>query len=82
MIRFIKWFFTKNEKPSMEEYVDIHSQLEELNDNYVRLLFEVRRLEEENTETNNVIRELMKSLEGVDARIDILASEWKREQNV
>lgn len=66
----------------MEEYVDIHSQLEELNDNYVRLLFEVRRLEEENTETNNVIRELMKSLEGVDARIDILASEWKQEQNV
>lgn len=47
----------------------------ELEQKYNSLLFDVRRLEEENIETTNTLYELMNSIDAVEARIDILASE-------
>jgi hypothetical protein len=35
----------------------------------------VQKLEEENIETTNVLYEIMNSMNGIDERIDILASE-------
>lgn len=50
-----------------------HQKLEELEEKYNGLLLDVKRLEEENIETSNVLYELMNSIEAVDRRIDILA---------
>lgn len=75
MIRkFIKWFITPNEKPIVEE-VDVYSKLIELEEKYNGLLFDVKRLEEENIETSNCLYELSNSIDAVDARIDILTGE-------
>lgn len=75
MIRFIKWFFSKTEKPVFEEPFDVYEKLTELQEKYEGLLQDVRRLEEENIETSNVLYELSNSLDAVDARIDILTVE-------
>lgn len=47
----------------------------ELEEKYNALLLDVKRLEEENIETTNTLYELMNSIDAVEARIDILASE-------
>jgi len=63
------WFFKKwgllQEKSLQEKY-------EVLEEKYNSLLLDVKRLEEENIETSNVLYELMNSLEAIDRRIDIL----------
>ena len=41
----------------------------------VELEMKVQKLEEENIETTNVLYEIMNSMNGIDERIDILASE-------
>jgi hypothetical protein len=75
MIKFIKWFFTETKKPFTEEHVDVYESLIDLQEKYKGLLEDVKRLEEENIETTNVLYELLNSLDAVDARIDILVTE-------
>ena len=72
MIRkFIKWFIRPSSKPIVED-VDVYSKLFELEEKYKSLLLDVKRLEEENIETSNLLYELGNSIDAVDARIDIL----------
>jgi hypothetical protein len=47
---------------------DVYKRLAELE-------MKVQKLEEENIETTNVLYEIMNSMNGIDERIDILASE-------
>lgn len=75
MIKFIKWFFTESKTPLIEEHVDVYETLIDLQEKYKGLLEDVKRLEEENIETTNVLYELINSLDAVDARIDILSAE-------
>jgi hypothetical protein len=51
--------------------------LAELEEKYLCLLIDVKRLEEENIETTNTLYEVMNSVEAVDARIDILVEHCK-----
>jgi hypothetical protein len=63
------WFFKKwgiPEEGSIEDRYDL------LEKKYSDLLLDVKRLEEENIETSNVLYEIMNSLEAIDRRIDIL----------
>lgn len=75
MIKFIKWFFSDNKEYITEEHIDVYATLTELQEKYEGLLLDVKRLEEENIETTNVLYELLNSLDAVDTRIDILAAE-------
>ena len=70
---FVKWFFSSTEKENDGD--DIYAKLLELEEKYNALLLDVKRLEEENIETNNSLYELGNSIEAVDARIDILTLE-------
>ncbi len=74
MIRWIKWFFSDTKKPIIEE-IDVYAKLAELEEKYNALLVDIKNLEEENIETNNVLYELSNSIDAVDARIDILTAE-------
>lgn len=67
----LKWFFSPSEKLIVEEH-DIYSKLVELEDR-------IRVLEEENVGTTNALYELENSL---DARIDIIAENFKTEWDV
>lgn len=82
MFKFIKWFFSDTKKPIVEEH-DIYDKLLELQEKYEGLLYDVKRLEEENIETSNVLYEISNSLDAVDARIDILTAEkWINDKSV
>lgn len=63
------WFFKKWGFPEQQSLQEKYEVLEE---KYNSLLLDVKRLEEENIETSNVLYELMNSLEAIDRRIDIL----------
>lgn len=82
MIKFIKWFFSTNQVPIVEEHIDFYQKFMELEEKYQGLLENVRRLEDENIENTNLIYELMHTINGVDRRIDILADEWSKERDV
>ena len=83
MIRFIKWFFSNTKKPIVEDHINVYDKLLELQEKYEGLLYDVKRLEEENIETSNVLYELYNSLDAVDARIDILTAEkWLKDDDV
>lgn len=70
-----KWFFAPSKKPIAKTDWTIMCRLAELEEKYLCLLMDVKRLEEENIETTNCLYELQNSIEAVDARIDILISE-------
>ena len=54
-----------------------------LEEKYNGSLHDIRRLEEENIETSNILYQIMNSVDAVDARIDILISEkWLKEKDV
>ena len=55
---------------------------DELYQRVVDLEQQVKLLKEENIETSNTLYELMNSLDAVDARIDIIASEWEKDKDV
>jgi hypothetical protein len=77
MIRkFVNWYFSPSRKPIVED-VDVYTKLIELEEKYDALLFDVKRLEEENIETTNTLYELMNSIDAVDHRIDIL--NWRND---
>ena len=54
---------------------DVHDRLAALEQKYYSALEDIRRLEEENIETTNVLYELMENIRAVDARIDIVAEQ-------
>jgi len=60
---------------------DVYNRLTALEEKYQGALEDIRRLEEENIENTNLIYQLMNSLEAIDNRIDILASEPINLQN-
>ena len=61
---------------------DVYDRLAELEQKYYGALEDIRRLEEENIETTNVLYELMENIRAVDARIDIIAEHCGVNQNV
>ena len=73
--RAFKWFFAPSKKPITQSDWTITCRMAELEEKYLCLLMDVKRLEEENIETTNCLYEIMNSVEAVDARIDILVSE-------
>jgi hypothetical protein len=75
MIKFIKWFIFHKEKPVSGEYFSLCEKFLELEEKYNTVIQDVKRLEEENIETTNVLYELLNSLDALDARIDILSAE-------
>jgi len=62
------WFQKKWGKLDEVPMDDVYKRLSELE-------MKVQKLEEENIETTNVLYEIMNSMNGIDERIDILASE-------
>lgn len=63
--------------------ISLHDRIVELEERYLGLLMDVKRLEEENIETTNTLYEIMNSVDAVDARIDILTAEkWSNNKDV
>jgi hypothetical protein len=54
---------------------DLENKFKILEEKYLELLKNIKKLEEENIETTNVLYEIMNSMNGIEQRIDILASE-------
>jgi len=54
---------------------DVYDRLAALEQKYYRALEDIRRLEEENIETSNVLYEIINSMEAIDRRIDIVFEE-------
>jgi predicted nuclease with TOPRIM domain len=50
-------------------------RIEELEERYSGALEDIKRLEEENIETTNVLYELMENIRALDNRIDIIVGE-------
>ena len=61
---------------------DVYDRLAALEQKYYGALEDIRRLEEENIETTNVLYELMENIRAVDARIDIVAEHCGINQDV
>jgi hypothetical protein len=73
--KFIRWFISPSKKPITQSEWSITCRMAELEEKYLCLLVDVKRLEEENIETSNCIYELMENIRALDARIDILTAE-------
>ena len=67
-MNYANWFQKKWGKLDEVPMDDVYKRLAELEE-------KVQKLEEENIETTNVLYEIMNSMNGIDERIDILASE-------
>lgn len=61
---------------------EVYDRLAALEQKYYRALEDIKRLEEENIETTNVLYELMENIRAVDARIDIVAEHCGINQDV
>jgi hypothetical protein len=61
---------------------NVYDRLAALEQKYYGALEDIKRLEEENIETSNVLYEIMNSVEAVDARIDIIAEHCGVNQDV
>ena len=61
---------------------EVYDRLAALEQKYSGALEDIKRLEEENIETSNVLYEIMNSVEAVDARIDIIAEHCGVNQDV
>ena len=72
-----KWFFAPSKKPITQTDWTLTCRLAELEEKYLCLLMDVKRLEEENIETSNCLYEIMNSVDAVDARIDIITEHCK-----
>jgi hypothetical protein len=53
-------------------------RIEELEEKYSGALEDIKRLEEENIETTNLLYEIMENIRAVDNRIDIVAGETQQ----
>ena len=72
-----KWFFAPSKKPIAQTDWTINCRVADLQEKYLCLLMDVKRLEEENIELTNTLYEVMNSIEAVDARIDILVEHYR-----
>ena len=54
---------------------EVYDRLAALEQKYYGALEDIRRLEEENIETSNVLYEIINSMEAIDRRIDIVFEE-------
>lgn len=61
---------------------DVYDRLAGLEQKYYDALEDIKRLEEENIETTNILYELMENIRAVDARIDIIAEHCGVNQDV
>jgi hypothetical protein len=62
-----------HEQPNLYELIQkLDEKINVLEEKYTGALEDIKRLEEENIETSNVLYEVMHSIDAVDARIDIL----------
>ena len=61
---------------------EVYDRLAALEQKYYRALEDIKRLEEENIETTNILYELMENIRAVDARIDIVAEHCGINQDV
>lgn len=69
------WFHKKWGVPTNLPIEELYQKVEELEQKYADALVDIKRLEEENIETSNVLYELMNSIDALDNRIDILFGE-------
>ena len=60
---------------------ELEGRMNVLEEKYKGALEDIKRLEEENIETTNVLYELMENIRAVDARIDIVADDWGEQFN-
>jgi len=72
---FHKKWGIKNNKSLGDRIAELEKLVYELQEKYNHSLEDIKRLEEENIETTNVLYELQNSISAVDARIDILSIE-------
>jgi len=64
----------KDYQPNLYMMIDeLCERVKTLEDKYDGALQDIKRLEEENIETTNVLYELMENIRAIDARIDIVA---------
>jgi hypothetical protein len=64
----------KDYQPNLYMMIDeLCERVKTLEDKYSGALQDIKRLEEENIETTNVLYEIINSTEAIDARIDIVA---------
>jgi uncharacterized coiled-coil DUF342 family protein len=73
--------FLKNYEVN-EDTITLYDKVEELQEKYQSLLMDVKRLEEENVETTNLLYEIMNSIDAVDRRIDILDEHYQITKDV
>jgi hypothetical protein len=73
--------FLKNYEVN-EDTITLYDKVEELEEKYQGLLMDVKRLEEENVETTNLLYEIMNSVDAVDRRIDILDEHYQITKDV
>ena len=67
----------QNASPSLHQMMqELEVRVNVLEEKYQGALEDIKRLEEENIETTNVLYELMENIRAVDARIDIVADDW------
>jgi chromosome segregation ATPase len=76
-----KWGFS-NQKSLDDRIQELEKVVFELQEKYSGALQDIKRLEEENIETTNVLYELGNSIDAVDTRIDILTAEKWVNKNV
>jgi hypothetical protein len=63
----------QNTSPSLYQMMqELEGRMNVLEEKYKGALEDIKRLEEENIETTNVLYEVMHSVDAVDARIDIV----------
>jgi peptidoglycan hydrolase CwlO-like protein len=63
----------ENYQPNLYMMIEeLQNKVKVLEEKYDSALQDIKRLEEENIETSNVLYELMNSIDAVDNRIDIL----------
>lgn len=62
-----------NKEPNLYQLIqELEGRMNVLEEKYKGALEDIKRLEEENIETTNVLYEVMHSISAVDARIDIV----------
>lgn len=74
-----RWFFAPSKKVNTQSEWSITCRVAELEEKYLGLLMDVKRLEEENIELTNELYRLENSL---DARIDILVEHCRTTKDV
>ena len=80
--KFIRWVVSPSKKISTQKNWSVTCRMAELEERYLCLLSDIKRLEEENIETTNTLYELSNQIDAVDARIDILTAEKWIDKNV